>query len=157
MLLQGASSLEELCRKPLQEIEQEWLNQIDSSRLPRNTQELLEYRVWLGEYFTNRRHNKTPLPWIGLQYDVQGDTVMIRDVEYHSPAEDAGLQPGDMIKTIDDIVLTAQNAWKLSSVVHHKQRGETVFLAVERNGSTMVRQISVKVEACFRNPGCLTE
>jgi membrane-associated protease RseP (regulator of RpoE activity) len=86
--------------------------------------------------------------WLGLSYETtfQGtgaartQTIVITDIVANSPAQHAGLEPGDTLLRVNDIDATDQ---LLSSLGVSLKPGDTVELRVRRAG----RERDVRVEA----------
>ncbi|HXW84946.1 MAG TPA: DegQ family serine endoprotease [Candidatus Binataceae bacterium] len=74
---------------------------------------------------------------IAQQFHLDTDKgVVIRNVEPDSPAQDAGLQPGDIVLEINhDKVSTVKDF--VSKAAEAKTSGKPALLLVQRNGSTM--------------------
>jgi serine protease Do len=59
--------------------------------------------------------------------------AVIREVEPNSPADKAGLQPGDVVTAVDNVPVTDSNAFKLR--ISRTAPGTTVHLKVFRDGA----------------------
>lgn len=71
-------------------------------------------------------------PFIGIGFSPDGASgVVVTQVVEGSPAADAGLQTGDVIVTLDDAIVTAQN---LGELVAEYSVGDEVTLTVIREG-----------------------
>jgi serine protease DegS len=91
--------------------------------------------------------------WIGIvpvdvsenqreQFGLPAAGVLIANLYPGSPAQKAGLQPGDVLTAIEGMpVRTAQEA--VARVATHRKVGETIKLRVLRNGRTMDLQTQV--------------
>jgi S1-C subfamily serine protease len=91
--------------------------------------------------------------WIGIvpvdvsenlreQFGLPAAGVLIANLYPGSPAQKAGLQPGDVLTAIEGVpVRTAQEA--VARVATHRKVGETIKLRVLRNGRTMDLQTQV--------------
>lgn len=76
-------------------------------------------------------------PWLGINGQVSNDGHVVLDVEPGSPAEIAGLEPGDVVTRIDDRIVN-DGGWFID-LLYQYNPGETVTLAFDREGeSTMV-------------------
>jgi S1-C subfamily serine protease len=76
-------------------------------------------------------------PWLGINGQVSNDGHVVLDVEPGSPAEIAGLEPGDVVTRIDDRIVN-DGGWFID-LLYQYNPGETVTLAFDRDGeSTMV-------------------
>jgi S1-C subfamily serine protease len=72
-------------------------------------------------------------PYIGLRGTSAAGGVQVTEVQADGPAARAGIQPGDVIDSIDGKALTSYPGL-LGEVDHHRP-GDTVQLSVGRNGS----------------------
>lgn len=61
------------------------------------------------------------------------DKVLIRDVSVNSPAEQAGIRPGDLILQVNDVLIDGQQ--KLSDVIR-AHVGEPITVVYEREGQS---------------------
>lgn len=68
--------------------------------------------------------------------------IILTPIE-NSPAEKAGLLPGDIIKKIDDVAYTGEDFEKVSSYIKGKE-GTTVKLEIERDGKEITFNIERK-------------
>ncbi len=71
--------------------------------------------------------------------EVEGSIVIVSPIE-GSPAEVAGLQPGDILRQADGIDLTGMSADEAASLVRGPA-GTTVILVVERDGTILTLEI----------------
>jgi hypothetical protein len=132
--------------KTLPELEEDWLRHIALLEPSEEEMEILKYRVWLGNFFTNQRLYKKRLPWIGITFFLSGEGVIIDRIATFSPGERAGLQSGDRIEKIDAIPITRKNCWKLASTVQQKEIGDEVTLTIERQGKEETFKIFLERE-----------
>jgi putative serine protease PepD len=79
------------------------------------------------------RRGKVIRAYIGLRGASTAGGVQVSEVQPDGPAARAGIQPGDVIESIEGKALTSYPG--LLVEVDHHQPGDTVKLAVERNGS----------------------
>ena len=73
---------------------------------------------------------------VGIQFNIQNDTVMVIQVVSGGPSEKVGLMPGDRIVTVDDSLFvgkTINNDKVMKSL--RGEKGSTVKLGVRRNTS----------------------
>ena len=80
--------------------------------------------------------------WLGIFFDVERQRTLsgqevsprarIRDVVSGSPAQEAGLKPGDVILQVDG--KPVESAEKLVRVIRWKSEGEKVTLSIDRQG-----------------------
>ncbi len=81
---------------------------------------------------------------IGVQFNIQNDTVMIISVINGGPSEKVGLLAGDRIITVNDTAFTGKNI--TNEKVMKKLRGPAktkVILGVKRNGTNEILKFSV--------------
>lgn len=73
-------------------------------------------------------------PWLGIVARPfrDGEGVVIKHVAPDSPADDAGLEPGDVIRAIDG--LDVQDVEDLRDAIDDKKVGDQVTLSVVKNG-----------------------
>jgi S1-C subfamily serine protease len=87
-------------------------------------------RAVVGEI---ERRGRVIRPYIGLRGTSVAGGVQVTEVQADGPAARAGIQTGDVIESIEGQALTSYPG--LLVEVDHHQVGDTVKLAVERNGS----------------------
>lgn len=73
-----------------------------------------------------------PRTALGVFMDERDNAVFVRSVVPGSPAEQAGLQPGDMIVAIDGILVTSAD--QVTQIVAEHQPGEELQIETDRNG-----------------------
>jgi predicted metalloprotease with PDZ domain len=90
-----------------------------------------------------------PGAWLGIQSRRQGDSVIITQVEYDSPAWKAGLRRQMLIKTINGTPATQS---VLTPILKDKSAGEKIVLTVSDKGVVLEKTIetAVKIEADFK-------
>ncbi len=76
-----------------------------------------------------------------------GQGVTVLDVVTGSPADNAGIQPGDVITTIDNVPIDANH--RLPDVLGQYKPGDTVRVTLLRGGSS--RALSVKLGSASGN------
>ncbi|MBN2470391.1 MAG: PDZ domain-containing protein [Anaerolineae bacterium] len=74
-------------------------------------------------------------PYIGISFQEQADGALIMEVMPGSPAEAAGLLPGDLITALDGTPLSLETS--LVSLLEGYAPGDAITLAVERAGATV--------------------
>lgn len=84
----------------------------------------------------------TPPPWIGATLADRAGSSRFRVVHSRSPAEEAGIAPGDVAVAMDDLTLNAAN---LDERLREHHVGDTVTVAVFRDEHLM--RFSVKLRA----------
>jgi S1-C subfamily serine protease len=87
-------------------------------------------RAVVGEI---EHRGKVIRPYIGLRGAAAAGGAQVTEVQADGPAARAGIQPGDVIESIDGKAITSFPA--LLVEVDRHQPGDTVKLSVERNGS----------------------
>lgn len=103
--------------------------------------------VWMF-YFVTTLLNAAPLqqaqPWLGVAIDEKGKAgILIKSVLSKTPAEKAGLQPGDMITAIDSSAVQSRD--ELMAVLRSKGVGNSVTVHFTRQGK--VEKKTLKLEA----------
>jgi membrane-associated protease RseP (regulator of RpoE activity) len=81
-----------------------------------------------------------PVTWLGMQIStVENVGVVIQTVQLGSPADAAGLDPGDIIESVNGHAITAAD--QLRGAVRGLKAGEAVQISVER-GSTLFATVA---------------
>lgn len=92
-----------------------------------------------------------PLPgaWLGIQSRKQGDSVIITQVEYDSPAWKAGLRRQMLIKLINGSPATSS---VLTPLLKDKSIGEKIVLTIVDKGVVLEKTIetAIKIEADYK-------
>ena len=88
------------------------------------------------------KSHKVIRPWIGLRGEATEEGLEVLDVHAGGPAEDASIQPGDVIASIDGVEVRTL-AGLLSEVDGHSV-GDTVELTVVRAGGRI--EVMVRLE-----------
>ncbi|HYV19648.1 MAG TPA: PDZ domain-containing protein [Verrucomicrobiae bacterium] len=71
--------------------------------------------------------------WIGIEYEpAEGGTITVQKVVPGSPAEKAGLQPGDVLFSINGVEIRNENNQALMKI--DRRPGQTLHYVVKRNG-----------------------
>ena len=71
--------------------------------------------------------------WIGIEYEpAEGGTITVQKVVPGSPAEKAGLQPGDVLFSINGVEIRNENNAALMKI--DRRPGQTLHYVVKRNG-----------------------
>jgi putative serine protease PepD len=108
---------------------------IPSNTAKRIATELIEdgeaQRALLGVSATDESENGSSV----------GAGARVVSVQQGSPADDAGLQAGDVVTAIDDRPITSST--ELTAAVRSRQPGETVTLGVRRNGETRTVEVTL--------------
>ena len=77
--------------------------------------------------------HKVIRPWIGIRGRGTANGVQLVGVHQGGPADEAGLQPGDVVESIDDV--TVRTLGGLLGEVDRHSVGDSVELSVVRSGS----------------------
>jgi membrane-associated protease RseP (regulator of RpoE activity) len=81
-----------------------------------------------------------PVTWLGMQIStVENVGVVIQTVQLGSPADAAGLDPGDIIESVNHHSISAAN--QLRSAVRGLKAGDAVQISVDR-GSTLFATVA---------------
>jgi S1-C subfamily serine protease len=81
-------------------------------------------------------------PEIAQQYNIKADHgLVVLDVQPGTPAEQAGLQPGDVILAIDG--KDVNQVEDLIAVLHQHSPGDTVTMSIERNNQQQDLQVTL--------------
>jgi regulator of sigma E protease len=84
--------------------------------------------------------------FIALPYSViAGDGVMVRAVVENSPAEEAGIESGDIILEIDGQPVRTQG--DVQSIINSAEQGEEITLLLLRNGQGQERTLTPELDA----------
>jgi membrane-associated protease RseP (regulator of RpoE activity) len=71
--------------------------------------------------------------WIGIEYEpAEGGTITVQKVVPGSPAEKAGVQPGDILFSINGVEIRNENNEALKKI--DRRPGQTLHYVVKRNG-----------------------
>ena len=73
--------------------------------------------------------------WIGIEYDPDKGFVVERVIP-GSPAEKAGLLPGDQLATLNGVEIKAENEKALMAARKEWKPGQVVHYTIKRNGAT---------------------
>lgn len=100
----------------------------------------------LDELITTGGVKLPPRPWVGIWYDQLNEElaarlrikdtkgIVVADVIHNSPAMEAGLQPLDVIRRVDNADVTTTTDF--SDVVSKKKPGDEILLTVIRQGQS---------------------
>jgi serine protease Do len=80
-------------------------------------------------------------PFLGIDFDNAAKECLIGEVEPDSPAEKAGIQPGDVITSFADKPVA--NFVELTPLVTASSPGDTVNLEVRRDGKTLKLKLQI--------------
>ena len=85
-----------------------------------------------GAQEQNTQQQQTP--WLGVYFVRAADGVTIAYVIADSPADTAGLQRGDVIKTVDGTTISTPQDFR--DAIQGKAVGDTITLSIDRSGQT---------------------
>ena len=88
------------------------------------------------------RYGEVRSTWIGIEVHETRIGLVIRQVYSDSPAAQAGLQPGDWIRTVAATQL--RNRFELDTALSQLRPGEKVILGVERDRENLDLEITVQ-------------
>jgi membrane-associated protease RseP (regulator of RpoE activity) len=81
-------------------------------------------------------------PYLGIRYALLDEGARIESVEPESPAEEAGLEPGDVIVAVDGEPVGLE-ARPLAALILSHHPGEVVRLTVERGEETLEVEVTL--------------
>lgn len=91
---------------------------------------MTKYGEWgtrIGDFLPN----DNPRAYLGIQYEERTGQIRIKSIRPGFPGEDAGLQPGDIIKSIDGKPMS--DSKKFVSEIRDHLPGDVIALTVQRN------------------------
>ncbi len=95
-------------------------------------------------------------PWLGVAYRMEEGGALIVEVIPGSPAERAGLRPGDLVTRVDGE--RVDRAHPLADLVMRHRPGETITLTFERDGERQEVEVTLgdatPPELPFQAPPC---
>jgi predicted metalloprotease with PDZ domain len=80
-----------------------------------------------------------PVTWLGMEISTENGTSVIQTVQLGSPADAAGLNPGDVIQTVNGHPISA--AEQIRTAVRNLRPGDAVQISVVR-GSTFFTTVA---------------
>lgn len=90
---------------------------------------------------------ENPQPIIGIRFDPRQQQLLIINVQPNSPAYQAGIRPGDIIKGVGGLpVTTTEQA--LSTLRNSLRAGQAIYIETNRGVVSVVPSIP-KVEQCY--------
>ena len=95
----------------------------------------------VAEELIQRGYATHPVVGASLDPSFDGDGVRISRVQAGGGAAQAGLQPGDVVVSVDGVAVTAPD--QLIVAIRSKQPGDTVVLGVQRGGSGSPVKVTV--------------
>ena len=97
------------------------------------TQECLDY---MAASFKDRG-------WVGIEMDDSGDYLVITRVVDGSPAEDAGLQEGDVLWAVNGVEFSEANKDKLGEIRESMTPGAEITYTVKRSGKSQELDVTL--------------
>ena len=103
------------------------------------------------EYFTKEEMDEFKMEtegnYVGIGIymfqNTKDNTIVILTPIANSPAAEAGLLPGDIIRKVDDVEYTGEDFDKISNYIKGKE-GSTVKLGIERDGKELTFEVERK-------------
>jgi C-terminal processing protease CtpA/Prc len=86
------------------------------------------------------------LPRVGIVCRIQNNDVIIQSIEEKSIAQFTGLQVGDIIRSVQHVPVTGNNAWYIAKVVYDYLDKQTIILEVEGSDGKKIVTIPVSGE-----------
>ncbi len=113
--------------------------------------ETLDLEVTLGEQIAvSSRLRGSGVGFLGVQVEDTDDGLMVESVVSGSPAEDAGLQAGDIITSINGE--SVEEARILVELIRSFRGGETITVGILRNGEAQELEITLGRNRQDRSP-----
>ncbi|MGB3563942.1 MAG: PDZ domain-containing protein, partial [Thermoanaerobaculia bacterium] len=83
--------------------------------------------------------------WIGVYFDYDKDAghVVLDEVFKGSPAEAAGLEPGDILLVLNGIAYTDENKQALMEAYKGMRPGGTMTYEIERDGQRLEIEVTI--------------
>jgi len=135
-ILEG-ESLERVFGRPLGQIEKDWLNWAKTP-IGDLTLELFRYRQRqadsLGAHATTKQSRKS---FLGVDVLFTPTCLEITNVEPDSPAERAGLQAGDQIRSVNSQTVSGRNWWLFGATLYGQ------FFAATSSGEARMVELEV--------------
>jgi S1-C subfamily serine protease len=113
-----------------------------TSRLGEDTGYAVPAAVARGVLSELEDRHKVIRPWLGIRGRAAPEGVALIDVHAGGPADDAALQAGDVVRSVDGVAVTTLAG--LLEQVDQRSVGDTVTLDVLRSGAPM--EINVRLE-----------
>ncbi|MBU0472923.1 MAG: trypsin-like peptidase domain-containing protein [Bacteroidetes bacterium] len=115
---------------------------IPSNKLSKVLNELKEYGIFERDYWTGLRIHSID-EGIAKYYKLTNTRgVIITDVIDNSPAKSANLEPGDIIKQINDFRI--DNYETLKGVLQNYKTGETIEIRIIRNNNELTKRMKLE-------------
>ncbi len=87
-------------------------------------------------------------PWLGVAYQMQEEGARIVEVIPGSPADEAGLRPGDLVTEVEGTAVTAERP--LADLILRYAPGDEITLTIKRDGRT--KHLSVVLDDATSQP-----
>jgi len=123
---------------------QSWGDQI--SEMPSHNNRVEDVSMLLGVPPTHCDPIATPKPRIGISVGYEKSTII--SVRPNSPADQAGLRPGDSITSING-QLVADDTKALAALISISRVGEPLHLETSRGTLEIIPQVPKKAEQCY--------
>jgi Do/DeqQ family serine protease len=97
------------------------------------------------------KYGEVHIPWLGLFIQdldprlalyfktIQGQGVLISDVMNNSPAQEAGLQPGDVVVAVGNKRVSSKETYR--AIIRNFAAGDVIDLVVWKDGNAHTRQV----------------
>ncbi len=99
------------------------------------------------DFFKNNANDSKPT--LGVVLSFESDQAVITDVARNSGAEDAELQEGDIIISVDGYVVNAID--DIKAYLENKSNGDEVLLSIIRDGQSFEKKVTLKVNSFNQN------
>lgn len=101
-----------------------------------------ELKPILKDMVSSGRRADSPRPWLGLAPSEIRDRVFIDRVSPDSPASRAGIQPGELVISVDDIAVVSMSGF-FRSIWRGRQAGDAVTLKL-LSPEGQIREVAVE-------------
>jgi predicted metalloprotease with PDZ domain len=96
----------------------------DQKQCTQSTQECLDYMA-------KKLHDKG---WIGVELDMESGKLEVTRVIKDSPAEKAGLEPGDVLMAVNGVAYADENAEEMETIRESMTKGKTFTFTILKAG-----------------------
>ena len=108
-----------------------------------------EFRVWRdgardSARFLYRASMRTPCARMGISFSGE-DTIVVREVMPNSGAAEAGVQPGDVIVSVDGDRATGR---RMSELSESMEAGDRIRLGIRRAGAERTIDVTAREDIC---------
>ncbi len=80
-------------------------------------------------------------PWLGVAYQMQDGGALIVEVIPSSPADEAGLRPGDLVTEVEGEAVTPDHP--LADLILRYSPGEQITLTLDRDGKRKTVEVTL--------------